>query len=264
MAAGYVFGDTEHQGELERLRALERAFDPETQRWLLACGVQEGWRCVEVGAGAGTIARWLAGVVGREGHVAAVDLDGRFLADAAPAGVEVVTGDVREARLAAGAADLVHARFVLIHQTDPRGVLQAMLRALRPGGRLVLEEPDFTMARALAGSPRRRAAFARVNRAIENMFERRGMDPGFGARLPELLHELGLESLVADGAAPIDRGGGPVAAMMAMSTGALRERYLETGLANADDLDGYLAVAADPACWATYHGVVRASARTPA
>jgi hypothetical protein len=79
-----------------------------------------------------------------------------------------------------------------------------------------------------------------------------------------LLHELGLESLVADGAAPIDRGGGPVAAMMAMSTGALRERYLETGLANADDLDGYLAVAADPACWATYHGVVRASARTPA
>ena len=262
MAAGYVFGDAEHQRELERLRALERAFDPETQRWLRASGVREGWRCIEVGAGAGSIARWLHEVVGRQGQVVAVDLDTRFLAEVATAGVEVVSGDVRDAGLATGTADLIHARFVLIHQTDPGSVLQAMLRALRAGGRLVLEEPDFTMARPLAGSPERRAAFARVNRAIENMFERRGMDPGFGARLPGLLHELGLEPLIAEAAAPIDRGGGPVAAMMAMSTRELRERYLETGLASATDLEGYLAFADDPACWATYHGVVRASART--
>jgi SAM-dependent methyltransferase len=259
----YVFGDAARDPELERLQALERAFDTETQRWLLGCGVRAGWRCFEVGAGAGSIARWLREAVAADGRVVAIDLDTRFLAGSPSAGLEVIDADVRDVTLPAGTADLVHARFVLIHQADPLSALDAMVRLLKPGGRLVLEEPDFSMARALTGSAPHRSAFTAVNRAIARMFERRGMDHTFGACIPGLLQDRGLERIVVDGDAPIVCGGDVIAQMMAMSTRQLRDRYLETGLATSEDIEGYLDFAANPACWATYHGVVRGSATAP-
>jgi hypothetical protein len=38
-------------------------------------GVGPGWRCAEVGAGAGSLAQWLAGQVGDTGQVVATALD---------------------------------------------------------------------------------------------------------------------------------------------------------------------------------------------
>ena len=48
-----------------------------------------------------------------------------------------------------------------------------------------------------------------------------------------------------------------------MSTRQLRDIYLATGQATANDVDLYLAFAADPSCWATYHGVVRGAGKRP-
>ena len=49
----YVFRRVENQPELERLRMIEQVFDSASRRRLLATGLQEGWRCLEVGPGAG-------------------------------------------------------------------------------------------------------------------------------------------------------------------------------------------------------------------
>ena len=263
MAEGYVFGDAVQEAELARLRALERAFDRETERWIDRLGVRPGWRCVEVGAGAGSIARWLHAQVGPEGTVMAVDLDPRFLAGMAAPGLEVVVRDVRDLGMADETADLVHARFVLIHLVEPVAVLEAMIRLLKPGGCLLLEEPDFSLAAAVSGSREACASVESVNRATAAMFDRRGMDHRFGSRIPLLLREKGLEQIETEAAAPIDRGGGEIATMMAMSARQLRDRYLATGLATSEDIERYLAFAADPSCLATYHGVVRGSARMP-
>jgi tRNA A58 N-methylase Trm61 len=46
---------------------------------LESLGVADGWRCLEVGAGGGSIAEWLCRRVGRKGAVLATDLDTRFL-----------------------------------------------------------------------------------------------------------------------------------------------------------------------------------------
>jgi SAM-dependent methyltransferase len=260
----YVFATTAHAPELERLRALEAAFDPPTRRWLRdAAGLAEGWRCVEVGAGAGSIAAWLAAEVGGGGEVAALDIDARFLAGLGAPNLRVVEADVRRAPLPAGEHDLAHARFVLIHQADAASAVRAMLGLVRPGGWLALEEPDFSAARALAGPPELRAAFERVHRAIAAMFAARGMDHAYGARIPVLLQELGLEAITVENDAPLDRGGGPIARMMAMSTRQLGAKYLATGLCSEADLDGYAAFAADPSCWATYHGTVRGAGSRP-
>jgi tRNA A58 N-methylase Trm61 len=55
-------------------------------------GVAADARCLEVGAGAGSVARWLAEHC-HAGHVVATDIDTTHLRDAAP-GIDVRTHDV--------------------------------------------------------------------------------------------------------------------------------------------------------------------------
>src|SRR4029434_9306066 len=71
----YVFNTAQHDAELSRLRAIESIFDAASRRFLLATGVRAGWKCLEVGAGAGSIATWLANVVGGSGRVTAVHVN---------------------------------------------------------------------------------------------------------------------------------------------------------------------------------------------
>src|SRR5687768_10129658 len=78
-AERYVFDNAAEQQARERFAALPRLYDPGTIRHLAALGVGAGWRCLEVGAGGGSIARWLAQRVGSTGYVVATDLDTRFL-----------------------------------------------------------------------------------------------------------------------------------------------------------------------------------------
>jgi SAM-dependent methyltransferase len=257
----YIFEGTEHAAEWERLRALERVFDPATQQRLLATGLGVGWRCLEVGAGAGSITRWLAKTAGPTGRVLAMDTNTRFLKDLDDAPVEVVEADIRTAALAAETFDLAHTRFVLIHVPEWAEALAAMIRGLKPGGWLVLEEPDFSSALALAGPAELQRAFENVHRAITAMFRQRGMDDAFGSRLPALLQERAFSAIAIENDAAIVRGGSPHAQMMAMSTCQLRDEYVATGLATEDDIARYALFAADPTCWATYHATIRASGR---
>ena len=81
----YFAADAEADDELARLKLLEALCDPWTFRCLDGIGVRQGWRCLEVGAGAGSVVRWLSERVGSAGRVVAVDLDPRFLGDSARA-----------------------------------------------------------------------------------------------------------------------------------------------------------------------------------
>jgi predicted O-methyltransferase YrrM len=77
--AGYFAAAAQARDALVRLRLMEAECDPPTFRYLDAIGVGAGWRCLEVGAGAGSVVRWLSGRVGPRGRVVAVDIDPRFL-----------------------------------------------------------------------------------------------------------------------------------------------------------------------------------------
>lgn len=52
--------------EDERLTLMSRMLDPQMCFRLEQIGVAEGWRCLEVGAGNGSISHWLAERVGPE------------------------------------------------------------------------------------------------------------------------------------------------------------------------------------------------------
>ena len=144
--AKYVFEDAATERELRRLRALEAVFDPATERCLLATGAWQGRRCLEVGAGAGSIAAWMHEQVGSSGRVVAADMSLRFLGWLPPA-IEQFEGDVRDLPLSAESFDVVHVRYVLVHNPGPEGMLRGLASLVKPGGWLLVEEPDFTAAR---------------------------------------------------------------------------------------------------------------------
>jgi SAM-dependent methyltransferase len=192
--------------------------------------------------------------------VTAIDTNVRFLRPLAP-GVEVLEGEVGRTATLASSFDVVHARYVLIHNADAASVLDAMLRALAPGGVLVLEEPDFSAARAFTGPPESRRAFDAVQRALGATFAGRNMNSAFGALLPALLEERGAKVVSMEYDCPVVAGGSALAEMMRLSTLALAEKYVATGFATPEDLAGYAEFAASPACRATYYANVRVIAR---
>jgi len=142
-----VYGDildSSSDRERERLRLLEDSFDPGTFRWLDQLGVGSGWRCLEVGAGGGSVARWLADRVGPSGHVVATDLRIDQLAGHSVPNLEVRVHNIITDSIENAHYDLIHLRFVLNNLADHRAtLLPKLIGALRPGGWLLIEDPDF-------------------------------------------------------------------------------------------------------------------------
>ncbi len=252
----YVFQATEEPRELVRLQMLERIFDAGTQRRMLATGLTTGWHCLEVGAGAGSIVRWLEQRVGPSGKVVALDTNPRFLRGSSSSTIEIMQGDICDTELPLATFDLVHARYVMIHIAEYRKAFERMLRCVKPGGWVVIEEPDFQAARAVTGPEESRLSFGRVTDAIERMFTSLGMDYALGAQLPALFQEYDLSHLTVEHEGHLSAGGSMVAQLMKLSAEQLRDKYVATGKVTEADIEQYCRLADDPDAWAIYYATV--------
>src|SRR5437899_421244 len=128
--------------EQERLRLLADLRDPATRRRLGAVGIGPGWRCCDVGSGAGTIAAWMAEQVGPHGSVVSIDVDTRFQPPTS-GNLEVRALDITAEAIGDAEFDLVHARAVLEHVAEREAVLDNMIAATRPGGWIVATDADW-------------------------------------------------------------------------------------------------------------------------
>jgi SAM-dependent methyltransferase len=155
--------------------------------------LRPGERVVDFGAGLAQLTRAMA----RRAGVRAVGLErsaeqiAEATRQAKAAGeehlVELRQSDVLFAEVEAGAYDLAHARFLLEHVTDPLAVVKAMVRAVRPGGRIALQDDDHDVLRLWPEPPGLRPLW----QAYMRVYDRLGNDPIVGRRLPSLLHEAG-------------------------------------------------------------------------
>jgi SAM-dependent methyltransferase len=231
----------EHDWEEEprRLALLERHADPTTQRRLADTGVGVGCRCLEVGAGRGSIASWLAKRVGPTGHVTALDLDTSLLTWLDEPNLDVVTGDVLELDLPEGSLDLVHARCVLMHIPERGRALERIASWLRPGGCLMVEELDW-MAIASDPDPARVAIFHAFDQALPTI------DFECGRRLLGDVREAGLDEAAADFRVDVVEGATPLAQWEQLSVRALSARALAAGTATAAEIEAHLARLDDP------------------
>jgi len=262
MTDAYIFSDHDDAAERHRLQMLERVHDQRTAQLLERAQLRLGQTCAEIGAGAGSIAGRMARQVGSTGRVVAVDIDPRFLISQELGDVEVRQADItKPGALERDNYDLIHARFVLVHLPDPAQAVANMVAGLKPGGALVLEEPDFRTAFSASENSADRASIDAVNRAICALYFQMGKDPGFGVRLPHVVEVAGVSQLEIDVLAPLVRGGDPMALMMGASVSHLRSRLLHTQAAVDGDIDRYCSAAADPAIWASYYSTVSVMGR---
>jgi SAM-dependent methyltransferase len=188
---------------------------------------------------------WMGEVVGLAGQVVAVDFDPKFLSEAARPNMTVMRADIRTAQLPQQSFELVHARYVLIHLPDYEVALMKMFDSLKPGGRLVLEEPDFSASRGITGDEQGLASLCKINQAIEQMYATRRMDYALGLKLPVLMQRRGLQCLTVENDVPLSMGGSGMATVMKMSAEQLREKYLATGVVGRSDLERYCRFADD-------------------
>jgi len=197
--------------EDERLDLLEQIYDPTSRRRRAL--VQPGWRCLEVGAGRGSMAVWLAEQVGPTGHVVATDVDTRYLSRLEIPNLEVIEHNVLEDPLDAlgpGSFDLVCSRLMLFHlRGRQERAIEQMAGCLRPGGRLVDEDADWrTAGEPVDPAHPRYDDYHRVWRDGD-WWTVRGYDKTFGRRLPALFERCGLEDVHAEGSTEVVRGGSP-------------------------------------------------------
>jgi SAM-dependent methyltransferase len=230
-ASGYGLDNAWHKA-LARLRSLEQWLDPATIRHLRARGVAAGWRCLEVGGGAGSVAQWLCGEVCPGGEVVATDIDTRFLDTLNEANLRVLRHDITSDSLPAASFDLVHCRLVLAHLPDRHAVLSKLAAALRPRGQLVAEEMDFVSATADADQPGGRAFNAAVA-SSNDVLRARGFDPEYGRRLLADFRTAGLTDIGTEGHVRLWAGGSAGAAAWRLTFEQLRPEMAALGLDQA-------------------------------
>jgi len=136
--------------ELERLQLQSRVWEPSGRRLLEQIGDGRGARAVDIGCGVLGWLRLLSEWVGPEGEVVGTDIDeamlaaaARFLTDENLGNVTLRHDDLFATRLEPASFDLVHARFELTPLGRGPDQMRTYLRLLRPGGTVVVEDPDW-------------------------------------------------------------------------------------------------------------------------
>ncbi len=237
---GYAIRDG--QAGYDRLRVLAQTYRDNTVRLLARAGVGPGLHCVDLGCGGGAVSFELAHLVGDTGSVTALDLDDVTLnlarkqaADRGIANVSFARADVTRFDQPAS-YDVVYARFLLQHLSDPVDQLTRMWAAVRPGGRLIIEDADFDGCYSDPVNPGMQL-FLRV---YSQLLARRGGDATIGRRLFGYLNRAGVARPHL-GVVEVVHSEGESKLLFAMTLAATKDAMVTERLVSTVDADEALA-----------------------
>ena len=259
-ASRYAF-DNDDPAAADRHRYLAAMLDDLTTARLGTLGDLSGRRCLELGAGGGSIADRLAA---RGAHVLATDLNPRHLPAHPP--YEVLRHDLVTEPLPAGEWDLIHARLLLIHLPQRHEILPRLAAALAPGGALVIEEFETTFRKAVlsAPTPQDAAAYEAYHSAlVEQVLPAHGNDPAWAGRVHGAMLAAGLTAVDTEVHARSWAGGTPGALLVTANIAQQRSRFTAAGMSD-ETLDRVVALMSDPRMVVRGHLVYSTIGRRPA
>lgn len=245
-------------GERTRLGLMAESLDPHTKPRIEALRPNPEGRFLEIGAGLGTVAQWLARRYPRA-EIVATDVSTGFLDVLDEPNLTVCRHDVTSDDFPPASFDLIHLRWVLSNLRGPTTVLRRIVRWLAPGGWLLVEEgADFALDAA------RDPAFRRTARACLSAAHRRfGADGSWTRELPACLSGLGLRDVRSDGNWPGFTGGEPWPSFWRLSFERVLPDALAAGELTEEEARAGLAVLTDPASHDFGITTVAAWARMP-
>ena len=235
----YVLGRSET--ESQRLVKQADFLRPSTERVFRKAGIKEGMHVLDLGCGAGDVSFLAAELVGPTGSVVGIDVDPGVLAVARArvkaSGFTWVRFEERaiDSFTTAQSFDAVVGRFILIYQADPVTTLRHVSSLVRPGGLVVVQEPDFRVGITTAPTV---VLWQQVQHWIAETFRRGGVHYDIGGRLYHVFRRAGLP-----GPAVLEHisagGGAAIRPYCENSAGILRSllpRMEEFGIATAADV----------------------------
>jgi 2-polyprenyl-3-methyl-5-hydroxy-6-metoxy-1,4-benzoquinol methylase len=241
--AKYVLGH-HLKGEGTRLTLMSELLDPMHRRCIEALKiVRPGARTLEVGCGNGSISAWLAKRVSPGGKAVAFDLDLSLIQAHAP-NLELREGDIVADPVEPGSFDLVTARAVLHHVADPEAAIKNLVASVRPGGALLLIEPDFLPV-SVAEPPDVRAFWE----GWLAWSRERGIDYFIGRSLAPQLAALGLRQISGNAETAVYNGGSRWANYWTQTIIELRNDLTSSGKLNDALVDTFLSYCADSNWW---------------
>ena len=248
--------------ESERLETMARAHDPDARAAIQDLNLPADARCLDLGAGRGTMAIWLAETL-PGAKVVAGDLDTRGFRDHSLPNLEVRTLDARRDELGQGVYDLIHCRALLGFLPDRFELLGRLKTALKPGAALVLTEMDF--GRIAAGPSGFWASFWT---AYLEFTRAQNWDLELGGRLPHLLHRQGYEPIQAKHIAPIlnlagDTPGAAEAKTWSITLATLAPKLIDGGFMTETQLREALTLIRQKDSWIAGPGFMQITAFKP-
>jgi SAM-dependent methyltransferase len=237
----YTF-DNDDPAAAERLNLSSAVLDGFTISRLAGLGDLTGRRCLELGAGNGSVAGWLADQAGPSGRVLATDINTRHIPT--DRGYSVVRHDLTSDPLPDGPWDLIHARLVLRHVPGRHDILARLTTTLAPGGALAIEEWDPYRAGLVLAVPEPEAEelFYAFETIIERLVDARAVDLDWPWQVHAAMVGAGLVEVDTAVHARSWPGGSPGALHYAATISLLRSRILGAGMTGEqlDRLSGFL------------------------
>jgi SAM-dependent methyltransferase len=246
------------EGERQRLALMSRLLDPMHRRYLDLAGLTAGARTLEVGCGNGSVSAWLAAKVGPSGRAVAVDLD-LSLAEVDMPSLELHEWDILGGPVEPLGFDVVTCRAVLHHIPNAEAAVRNMVASARPGGAILLIEPDF-----LPVSVAEPASVREFWQGWLAWSAEQGIDYFIGRRLPAMLASLGVTDVGATAETALYNGGSPWAEYWQLTVAELRERLQSSGKLASHAIDTFLAKCDDAAWWTQTIAFTAVYGRAPA
>jgi SAM-dependent methyltransferase len=229
MTRDYVY-DPGFAEERKRLAGMESLWDPGSQALLDELGIGRGWKCLEVGAGGGSLVEWMAE---RGAHVTAIDIDTRFIESLASEAIEVRRVDIRTDELPEAEFDLVHARLVLEHLSDRRQILDRLAATLRPGGWIVIEDYDWSCFGFEGDDP----GMNKVTQAIMDFMQKAGFERDYGRRVVDEIVDAGFADVRGEGRLRVIDSTSPGFDFFRLSFESLKGAVVDAGMLTVEEAD---------------------------
>src|SRR5262245_50542808 len=246
------------KGEVERLRLMSDLLDPSSISHLTRIGVTKGWRCLEIGAGNGSLSQWLAQRVGSAGHVIATDIRTDLMSGIAGGNLEVRKFDVVHDEPADAPYDLVAIRALLHHLPERRSVVSKMARWLKPGGQLFVQEPDFYPTWTVEPLSQKCFWEQFIQWAATHQ-----IDYYVGRKIPAWLQKESLLNIKSEGHAILYNGGSQFAEWWDYGLREIADKLQSEGGVSQVTLDELFTLYRDPTYWTTTISFAATTAQRP-
>jgi SAM-dependent methyltransferase len=237
-AQAYILGADEN--ERARLVAQSEIHRAEAQRLLDRVQLRPGGRALDVGCGPLGVLDLLSERVGPTGQVVGLDIEQSMLAHAQRTiterhltNVKLLHADAAATGLPSDAFDLAHERLVLINHPKPQHVVGEMVRVVRPGGYVAVQNVDWIVWTCEPPHP----AWDQLRGAVSALRTGAGLNSFIGRRLPTLLRNAGMIDVQVDAHLYLWHTGEPCQTLLPEFIAIHREDIINAHLLDATELD---------------------------